>query len=71
MVRGKLVYEGIGLPKADCVANACRVKGADGSSSGDWMVVTELSIMNRANLRKHRNVHLSKLKNQPEQSSTE
>jgi uncharacterized protein len=42
VVQGKLVYEGIGLPKADCVANACRVKGADGSSSGDWMVVTEL-----------------------------
>ncbi len=42
VVRGKLVYEGIGLPKADCVANACRVKGGDGSSSGDWMVVTEL-----------------------------
>ena len=41
-VRGKLVYEGIGLPKADCIANACRVKGGDGSSSGDWMVVTEL-----------------------------
>ena len=42
VVRGKLVYEGIGLPKTDCVANACRVKGTDGSSSGDWMVVTEL-----------------------------
>ncbi|HLN90011.1 MAG TPA: hypothetical protein VK253_08095, partial [Candidatus Binatia bacterium] len=42
VVRGKLVYEGLGLPKADCVANACRVKGGDGSSSGDWMVVTEL-----------------------------
>jgi len=42
VVRGKLIYEGIGLPKSDCVANACRVKGADGSSSGDWMVVTEL-----------------------------
>ncbi len=42
VVRGKLVYEGIGLPKAECVANACRVKGSDGSSSGDWMVVTEL-----------------------------
>ncbi|MCL5949526.1 MAG: ATP-binding protein, partial [Candidatus Bathyarchaeota archaeon] len=42
VVRGKLIYEGIGLPKVDCVANACRVKGADGSSSGDWMVVTEL-----------------------------
>ncbi len=43
IVRGKLIYEGIGLPKADCVANACRVKGSDGSSSGDWMVVTELT----------------------------
>jgi hypothetical protein len=42
VVRGKLIYDGIGLPKADCVANACRVKGTDGSSSGDWMVVTEL-----------------------------
>ena len=43
IVRGKLIYEGIGLPKAECVANACRVKGSDGSSSGDWMVVTELT----------------------------
>jgi hypothetical protein len=42
VVRGKLVYENIGLPKADCVANACRIKGSDGSSSGDWMVITEL-----------------------------
>ena len=42
VVHGKLIYEGIGLPKADCVANACRVKGSDGSSSGDWMVVSEL-----------------------------
>ena len=42
IVRGKLIYEGIGLPKAECVANACRIKGSDGSSSGDWMVVTEL-----------------------------
>jgi len=42
VIRGKLVYEGIGLPKAECVANACRIKGSDDSSSGDWMVVTEL-----------------------------
>lgn len=42
VVHGKLIYEGIGLPKAECVANACRVKGSDDSSSGDWMVVTEL-----------------------------
>jgi len=41
-VRGKLVYEGIGLPKTECIANACRIKGSDDSSSGDWMVVTEL-----------------------------
>jgi uncharacterized protein len=43
VVQGKLVYEGIGLPKAECVINACRVKGSDDSSSGDWMVVTELA----------------------------
>jgi hypothetical protein len=42
IVVGKLIYEGIGLPKAECVANACRVKGSDESSSGDWMVITEL-----------------------------
>jgi hypothetical protein len=42
VVKGKLVYDVIGLPKADCIGNACRVKGAEGSSSGDWMVVTEL-----------------------------
>ncbi len=42
LVRGKLIYEGLGLPKADCIANACRIKGSDDSSSGDWMVVTEL-----------------------------
>jgi hypothetical protein len=42
VVQGKLVYEGIGMAKADCVANACRVKGSEGSSSGDWMVVTEI-----------------------------
>jgi hypothetical protein len=42
IVRGKLVYEGIGLTKADCVINACRIKGSDESSSGDWMIITEL-----------------------------
>ncbi len=42
IVRGKLVYDGMGLPREDCIANACRVKGSDGSSSGDWMVVTEV-----------------------------
>jgi hypothetical protein len=42
LVRGKLVFEAIILPDSGCLANACRVKGSDGSSSGDWMVVTEL-----------------------------
>jgi hypothetical protein len=41
-VKGKLVYDGIGLPVADCVANACRLKGSDASGSGDWLVVTEV-----------------------------
>jgi uncharacterized protein len=43
VVYGKLVYDGIGLPKTECVTNACRVKGSDDSSSGDWMIVTELT----------------------------
>ncbi len=42
IVSGKLVYEGMGLPREGCISNACRVKGSDGSSSGDWMVVTEV-----------------------------
>jgi hypothetical protein len=42
LVRGKLVFEAVSLPDSGCLANACRVKGSDGSSSGDWMVVTEL-----------------------------
>ncbi len=42
LVKGKLVYEGLGLPKSECVVNACRVKGSDDSGSGDWMVATEI-----------------------------
>lgn len=42
IVRGRLLYGELGLPKAECIANACRVKGADDSGSGDWMVITEL-----------------------------
>ncbi len=42
IVRGRLTFEGIGLPNADCIANACRLKGSDGSSSGDWMLITEV-----------------------------
>jgi len=41
-VRGKLIYEGLGMPKSDCTVNACRVKGSDDSGSGDWMVATEI-----------------------------
>ena len=43
IIRGKLIYEDIGLLKNECVANACRIKGSDDSSSGDWMVITELA----------------------------
>jgi hypothetical protein len=41
-IRGKMIYEGIGLPKADVISNACRIKGSDDSGSGDWMVITEV-----------------------------
>jgi hypothetical protein len=41
-VDGRLVYEGIGLPRVDFTASACRVKGSDDSGSGDWLVATEL-----------------------------
>jgi len=44
VVTGKLIYEGLGLPKSDCIVNACRVKGSDDSGSGDWMVATEIQI---------------------------
>ncbi|NLE05372.1 MAG: AAA family ATPase, partial [Crenarchaeota archaeon] len=42
IVRGRLIYGELGLPKSECIANACRVKGSDDSGSGDWMVVTEI-----------------------------
>ena len=44
VVRGKLVYEGLGMPRSECIVNACRVKGSDDSGSGDWMVATEIRI---------------------------
>ena len=44
VVRGKLIYEGLGLPKSECIVNACRVKGSDDSGSGDWMVATEIRV---------------------------
>ena len=42
LVKGKLIYEGLGIPKSECTVNACRIKGSDDSGSGDWMVATEL-----------------------------
>ena len=41
-IKGKLVYESLGLPKSECTVNACRVKGSDDSGSGDWMIATEI-----------------------------
>ena len=42
IVRGKMVYDGMGFSNVDCTANACRLKSSDGSSSGDWLIVTEV-----------------------------
>jgi len=50
VLRGKLIYEGFGLPKADCLVNACRVKGSDDSGSGDWMVATEIKLNDQGQL---------------------
>ena len=44
VVRGRLIYDALGLPKADCMVNACRIKGSDDSGSGDWMVATEVKL---------------------------
>jgi hypothetical protein len=44
VVHGKLIYEGVGLPKSEFLVNACRIKGSDDSGSGDWMVATEVRI---------------------------
>ena len=41
-VRGRIIYEALGLPKSECLINACRIKGSDESGSGDWMVATEI-----------------------------
>jgi len=42
IVTGKLIYKELGLLNAPQIINACRVKGSDGFSSGDWRVATEL-----------------------------
>lgn len=41
-IRGRLLYDDLRFPNIDHVVNACRVKGSDGPSSGDWMVATEV-----------------------------
>ena len=50
VVKGKLIYEGFGLPKSECIVNACRVKGSDDSGSGDWMVATEIRVNEQCQL---------------------
>jgi hypothetical protein len=42
IIRGKLIYRELGLLNVPQIINACRVKGSDGLSSGDWRVATEL-----------------------------
>lgn len=42
VIRGKLIYKELGLLNVPQIINACRVKGSDGLSSGDWRVATEL-----------------------------
>jgi hypothetical protein len=42
IVRGRLIYRELGLLNPRQTINACRVKGSDGLSSGDWRVATEL-----------------------------
>jgi hypothetical protein len=46
-LKGKLIFDSVGLLKDDCTANACRLKGSDGSSSGDWMVITQVKRNNQ------------------------
>jgi len=41
-VEGRLLYDGLDFGSPDQVANACRLKGSEGSTSGSWMVTTEV-----------------------------
>jgi len=41
-VTGYLMYDELEFGSPDQVANACRLKGSEGSTSGSWMVATEL-----------------------------
>lgn len=50
-IKGKLLYGEMGVKNPDQVANACRIKGSDGLSSGDWMVATEVEMDENGQLR--------------------
>ena len=54
VVRGKMIYEDLGLPKSECIVNACRIKGSDDSGSGDWMVATEIRINEQGQFEENR-----------------
>lgn len=41
-VMGHLMYDELDFGSPNQVANACRLKGSEGSTSGSWMVATEL-----------------------------
>lgn len=43
-VEGHLMYDEMGFGSPDSVANSCRLKGSESSTSGSWMVATELEI---------------------------
>lgn len=42
IIKGKLICEGLGLPAQEGQTNVLRIKGSDGTSSGDWMVINEV-----------------------------
>lgn len=42
IIEGKLVYSGMFDSNIDQIANSCRQKGGDGSTSGSWMIANEL-----------------------------
>lgn len=41
-VEGSLLYDELDFSNPDQIANACRLKGSEGSTSGSWMVATEI-----------------------------
>jgi CRISPR/Cas system-associated exonuclease Cas4 (RecB family) len=42
LVEGHILYDELDFGSPDQVANGCRLKGSEGSSSGSWMVATEV-----------------------------